>query len=268
MDRLELAYEEFAADIKRIEHLVELVKSIRKFGATSPEEAGGNDANVWEEAQVLWRQSKERRTDLPIVSGSLLMYMAGRFEFFVRQLVEVTAEEMASGVDSYGNLPDKFRVHLKSQTLEVVQNPRRYGYDDVVADGYLKDFARLLDGNYHATMVSATLLSLTDANLKSRMLTDITKRLGLENIWKDLGKQAFLKIALDTATDGETTAEAQSRLDAVMDERNSLAHPTSDMTFPDPEKVMETAKFLSALSQALRDLFRVYLAQWDAKSAI
>lgn len=150
---------------------------------------------------------------------------------------------------------------MKSQTIEVLQNPRRYGYDEIIADEYLKDFSTLIDGSYDATKVSVSLLSITDANLKSRMLADVAKRLGIESIWKDIGKQALMKLALETASDGETTKEAQVKLDELMEERNSLAHPTGDMTFPGPEKVLEGAKFLSALGQAIRDLFRVYLAQ-------
>jgi len=263
MDRLEIAYEDFVADIRRIEHLVEMIRSIKKFGASDIDRAEGEKSEVWEEANALLIQSKERRTDLPIMTGSLLMYMAGRFEYFVRQLVEITAEEMASSVDSYQKLPDKFRNHLKSQTIEVLQNPRRYGCDDLIADGYLKDFSTLLDGSYDATKVSVSLLSITDANLKSRVLADIAKRLGIETVWKDIGKQALMKLALETASDGETTKEAQVKLDELMEERNSLAHPTGDMTFPSPEKLLEDAKFLSALGQAIRDLFRVYLAQWN-----
>lgn len=263
MDRLEIAYEDFAADISRIEHLVDLILSIKKFGAVDVEQSESEKSEVWEEANELLSQSKERRTDLPIMTGSLLMYMAGRFEYFVKQLVEVAAEEMAGSVDSYQKLPDKFRYHLKSQTIEVLQNPRRYGYDELIADGYLKDFSTLLDGNYDATKVSVSLLSITDANLKSRMLADIAKRLGIESVWKDIGKQALMKLALETASDGETTREAQVKLDELMEERNSLAHPTGDMTFPSAEKVLEGAKFFSALGQAICDLFRVYLAQWN-----
>lgn len=144
MDRLEIAYEDFVADIRRIENLVELIHSIRRFGAADAEQTEGEKTKVWEEAYQLLAQSKERRTDLPIMTGSLLMYMAGRFEYFVRQLVEITAEEMASSVDSYQKLPDKFRSHLKSQTIEVLQNPRRYGYDEIIADEYLKISQRLL----------------------------------------------------------------------------------------------------------------------------
>ena len=266
MDRLELAYEDFSADLKRIEHLVELVRSLRQFGASESPEIQGE--HQWADGQEIWRSANARRTDLPLLAGALLTYLAGRFEFYVRQLIEVTAEEMAGVVDSYSQLPDKFKACLKSQILEIAQNPRRYGFDDVAAEGFLKDFATLIDGDYDANKVSSGLMSLTEANLKSRVLADVTKRLGMENVWKEVGKQAPLKLALEKGADGEATVEAQSRLDALMDERNGLAHPTGQMTFPDPDRVIETARFLKALSQSLRDLFRVYLVQWRPEGAI
>lgn len=261
MDRLQITCDEFLADLKRIEHLIDLVQVMRRFGASEIPETLEN--KEWDAAEALWHGAKERRTDLPLISGSLLMYLAGRFEFYVRQLVEVTAEEMARKVDSYLDLPEKYRHNLKKQVLEIAQNPSRYGFDNVGAEGHLKDFTALLNSKYDPNHVSSALLSLTEANLKSRVLTDITKRLGMKDLWKEVGKQASLKLALDTATDGETTAEAMSKLDSLMDDRNALAHPTDGMTFPDPEKVIETAKFIKAFSQSLRDLFLVYLAQWD-----
>jgi hypothetical protein len=263
MDRLEIAYAGFTADLKRIEHLVELVRSLRRLGAS--EFDGVAESAEWSEAEALWRDAKDRRTDLPLIAGSLLMYLAGRFEFFVRQSVEITGEEMAGAVESYSELPEMFRACLKSQVLELARNPRRYGFDDLVAEGYLKDFADLLNGAYDSNKVSARLLALTDANLKARVLADISKRLGMENFWKDWGKQAPLKLALEKAMDGEATAAAQSRLDALMEERNGLAHPTGEMTFPDPDKVVETINFVAALGQALRDILRVHLAQWALK---
>ena len=266
MDRLEIAYNEFSADLRRIEHLVELVRALRQFGASDPPEI--SEVREWSDARVLFQSAKDRRTDLPLLAGSLLMYLAGRFEFYVRQLIEVTAEEMAIAVNSYSDLPEKFRACLKVQVLELAKNPRRYGFDDVGAEGHLTDFADLLGGNYDANKVSSALMSLTDANLKSGALSDVTKRLGMEELWRDVGKQAPLKLALEKRTDGETTAEARSRLDVLMDERNGLAHPTGEMTFPDPEKVIETARFITALSGALRDLFRVYLAQWKSDRPI
>ena len=239
---------------------------MRKFGAT--ELAYGPKEGDWVEVRELLEKFKERRTDLPLIAGSLLMYLAGRFEYYVRQLVEGTAEEMAISVDCYRKLPKKFRACLKSQVLEVLQNPRRYGFDDLVAEGHLKDYSTLLDGHYNGNKVSSSLLALTEANLKSRVLADVTRRLGMEDLWKDIGKQASFKLALDKSTDQEATVEGQSRLDALMHERNELAHPTGQMTFPDPDKVIETVKYLRALSQALRDLFRVYLAQWPTQAEI
>lgn len=261
-----MVYNDFSSDLKRIEHLVVLIRSLREFAGSQL--SGSSGSSEWVESRDLWGKAKDRRTDLPLIAGSLLMYLAGRFEFFVRQLVETTAEEMAVAVDSFNKLPEKYCSCLKSQVLELAQNPRRYGYDDVAAEGCLKDFSHLIVGNYDPNRVSVALLGLTEFNLKARILADISKRLGMENLWKDLGKQSLLKLALEKTGDGETIREAQSRLDALMEERNGLAHPSGEMTFPDPEKVVETTRFVSALGQALTDLFRVYLVQWNSETTI
>ena len=261
-----MVYHDFSSDLKRIEHLVELIRGLREFaGSELPD---SYELSEWIESKDLWEKAKDRRTDLPLITGSLLMYLAGRFEFFVRQLVEITAEEMAGAVDSFNKLPEKYRSCLKNQVLELAQNPRRYGYDDVAAEGCLKDFSHLIDGDYDPNRVSVALLALTESNMKARVLADISKRLGMENLWKDLGKQSQLKLVLEKPSDGEATREAQSRLDTLMNERNGLAHPSGEKTFPDPEKVGETTRFVSALGQALTDLFRVYLVQWNSDTTI
>lgn len=257
MDRFAPVMAEFSADIDRIENLLELIKGLRDFGACSPPEV--EHANQWPEALGLWNQARARRTDLPILSGSLLLYLAGRFEFCMRQAIEVAAEEIAFSVSIYENLPDLLKTQIKIKTLEVAQNPARYGFDQKQSESFLVDLCIHLDGQYQPTRLPFQLIAITDSNLRSRALADLTKRVALENLWKELGKQSSLKLALEKTTDSETTAEAQSRLDALMDERNQIAHPTSTTTFPDPDKVRRAAGFLRVLTQAIIDLLRIHL---------
>ena len=250
------------ADVGRPEHLLALVKSFKDFGASTPPAKDAEDADLWPAATSLHEASKCRRTDLPVLSGSLQLYLAGRFEYCIRQIVEVVADQIALRSSSYSDLPDAIRSELKIRTLEVAQNPRRFGYDEGQADALLASLVASKGTTSAPLSISSTVLSLTESNMKDRVLADILKRVGMQDFWKDVGKQATVKLALGTASEGQTTVEAQARLNAIMDERNQVAHPTSNTQFPDPDQVLKAARFLKLLAATTVDLAKVYLASY------
>lgn len=264
MSALDAVLKDFAEDVERVEHLLILIKAFREFGASVPPDYTGSDP--WIVAKNLHEQSKSRRTDLPILSGSLQLYLAGRFEYCVRQIVEVLADEIASKATRYADLPDAVRASLKTWTLEIAQNPKRYGFDDLGAEALLADLVANLSSSGGPVSIRSSVLSITEANMKDRVIAELLKRVGMQEYWKDLGKQASVKLALEKATDAETTSEAQSRLNAIMEERNQVAHPTGSTAFPDPDKVMAAAKFLRTLATTTVELAKVYLAAYKQAS--
>lgn len=263
MSSLDPVLSDFNSDVERAEHLLSLVKTFREFGASTPPLRNPSDADPWPTATALHDASKLRRTDLPVLSGSLQLYLAGRFEYCIRQLVETVADEVASRATKYADLPDSIKNGLKSKTLEIAQNPRRYGYDESQTDALLTALVASKGCNAAPVPISSGVLALTDSNMKDRVLADLLKRVGMQDFWRDVGKQATVKLALEKNTDGEATAEAQARLNAIMDERNQVAHPTSSTQFPDPDQVLKAAGFLKTLAATTVDLAKVYLASYN-----
>lgn len=253
---------EFGADVERAEHLLSLVKTFREFGASNPFLGDSSEVDVWPAATALHEASKLRRTDLPLLSGSLQLYLAGRFEYCIRQIVEVVADEIAARARKYSDLPEPIRNELKAKTIEVVQNPRKYGYDEIQADALLSALVASKACVEPPISISSAVLSLTDSNMKDRILNDILKRVGIQDFWRDVGRQAKMKLVLEKAVDGEATAEAQARLNAIMDERNQVAHPTTATKFPDPDQVLKAANFMKTLAATTVDLAKVYLAAY------
>ncbi len=266
MNGLDEVLNEFRADVSRAEHLLTLVKTFRDFGASAPP-AIADSTTSWPESTALYEASKLRRTDLPLLSGSLQLYLAGRFEYCIRQIVQVIADEIASRANKYADLPESLRGELKCRTIQVAQNPGRYGYDELQAEALLAN----LVGNFQSVTgplsVSANVLSITESNMKDRVLAELLKRVGMNDFWKEVGKQANVKLHLEKNTDSETTAEAHSRLNAIMDERNQVAHPTSSTQFPDPDQVLKAASFLNTLASVTVDLAKVYLANYKPAGA-
>lgn len=253
---------DFRADVERAEHLLALVKSFKEFGASTPPARPAETSDPWQAATLLHDASKLRRTDLPVLSGSLQLYLVGRFEYCIRQIVEVVADEIAARSTRYADLPDSIKSELRTRTLEIAQNPRRYGYDDGQADALLASLVTSKGTTTAPLIISSTVLSLTESNMRDRVLSDILKRVGMQDFWKDVGKQATVKLELEKTLDGETTAEAQARLNAIMEERNQVAHPTSSTQFPDPDQVLKAARFLKMLAATTVDLAKVYLAAY------
>jgi hypothetical protein len=267
MSGLDEVLNDFGADVTRAEHLLEMVKTFREFGASTPPEAIVDGSAPWPEATALYEASKLRRTDLPVLSGSLQLYLIGRFEYCIRQIVQVIADEIASRARKYADLPDSLRTELKFRTIEVAQNPRRYGYDELQAEALLANLVENFQSVAGPLRVSSSVLSITESNMTGRVLADLLKRVGMNDYWKEVGKQATVKLHLETAADGETTVEAQSRLNSLMDERNQVAHPTSSTRFPDPDQVLKAAGFLGTIASVTVDLAKVYLASYKPTGA-
>jgi len=253
---------EFNVDVERAEHLLALVKNFREFGASTPPAIATGTLDPWPASTALHDASKLRRTDLPVLSGSLQLYLAGRFEYCIRQIVEAVADEIAARATKYADLPESIKSELRTRTLEIAQNPRRYGYDDGESDALLTSLVTSKGTTTPPLIITSTVLSLTDSNMKDRVLADILKRVGMQDFWKDVGKQTTVKLELETSTDNETTARAQARLNAIMDERNQVAHPTSSTQFPDPDQVLKAARFLKILAATTADLAKIYLAAY------
>ncbi|WP_139826394.1 HEPN domain-containing protein [Derxia lacustris] len=260
MSNLDHVLKDFRSDVERTEHLLNLIKTFREFGASTPPSSLHDGTTKWTTAMSLYDASKLRRTDLPILSGSLQLYLAGRFEYCIKQVVEVVADEIASRALKYANLPDCIKSELRIKTLEIAQNPRKYGFDDNQADAILTAFVESKADENKPINISSAALSITESNMKDRILTDILKRVGIQDYWKDVGKQTAIKLELETSSDGETTAKAQATLNAIMDERNQIAHPTSTTQFPDPDQVLNAARFLKTLACTTIDLAKIYLA--------
>ena len=267
MSRITQVHRDFCSDINRARHLLELIKHLRGFGASErPSKQGPKEAG-WVEAVELWEAAKERRTDLPLISGSLVLYLAGRFEYFARQVVETVAEEMAESIADYGSLPAVLRKELKTRTLQIAENPRRFGFEETQADLFLLNLAQNLEGGESPPSIRINVVSVTDSNLKDRALAELMKRVDLNSFWRDVGKQARVKLFLQTRDDRETTAQAQARLNGIMDQRNQIAHPTASTQFPDPDQVLLMIEYLQVLAEVTAELAQIHLAAFVQAAA-
>ncbi|MDN3445802.1 HEPN domain-containing protein [Microbacterium sp. APC 3901] len=249
----------FHSDLDRAEHLLQLIKDFREFAAERIPAEIEEERPSWKAAKSLHESAADVRTDLPVLAGSILLYICGRFEFFVRELVAAIGDELASSADKYESLPDGMRTELLARTIEIVKTPHKFNHTPATAAQLLIALSDSLRAPEEAStvIIESSVLTITDANMGQKVLSDIFKRVNINSIWPEIGKQASMKLIIGTASDGDCTKQAQQRLEKMMQDRNGIAHPTSNTTFPDPDQVLTSTAFLRALSSTLVELARI-----------
>lgn len=259
MTTSEDVYREFSADLTRVRRLLGLIGDFREFGA-SRKSGMAHESTPWAEADALLRTSAEVRTDLPLISGSLLLYCVGRFEFFARILTENAASEFAGLASTFDELPPSLRSVIRSKTLEICQAPSRFGYDELRADALLLRLAELMSGTVEVQELKSEVVSLTESNLRAEALAGLLKRVGVKDFWREVGKQAAIKLHLNVSDDGQCTKSAQAELDSIIMMRNQIAHPTSSTNFPDHEQVERHLSFLDKLAEVSSQIMDVHIS--------
>ena len=105
MSQLPSILQQFHDDLDRATDLLDLVRHFRAFaGSAVPTDVSGG-SSPWPEAVDLAGIAPSVRTDLPIMSGSILLYLCGRFENFVRDVVMAMGDEYAASATEYEDLP-------------------------------------------------------------------------------------------------------------------------------------------------------------------
>ena len=243
------ALDDFEKDIGRVEQLLRLIYTFRDFAGQAAELSG--------HAQDLYQVAQNARTDLPILSGSLLLYLCGRFEYFVRELVGTIVDDLVDKAATYEELPIALRKEVLTRTLQINLNPSKYNHNAPSASALAAQLANNLSSRSDGStsiFVDATTVTITESNMRPDVLVDLFKRVGINSLWDTLGKQLTLKSFLEEATDDGCKKAAIARLDDIMNERNKVAHPIGDVTFPDAAIVEDIAHYFRALAQVLVDL--------------
>jgi hypothetical protein len=235
-----------------------LIKHVRRFAAMEPN-ARHDDEDFIKAARDLRDLVRALSPDLPVMSGTLLLYLAGRFEHFVRMSFQNLCEGLASKCHSYAELPDKMRDNLRVFTAEVNLNPRKYGFDEVQAIGFMTTLVANVTSSTSLGPINSSCLSVTQNNMTPGMLAELFSRIGVGKLWSEMGKQAALKVHLSVTSDAEAEREAKARLEELMSLRNQIAHPSGTPSFPDPDQVIAYVGFVSVLASVLTDVSRVQL---------
>lgn len=257
----------FLDDLSRIERLVELTKILREFGDETP--SAIEEDKFIASAVHLKHEVKNSSTLFPVLSGTLLLYVSGRFENFVRTTFEALCDIYASKCTKFSELPEKMQTELVAFTAMVMPNPKKYGFDSIQTGIFIQNMSNNISdktesGEDKITLgeVNSKCLSITETNMNSDMVHKIFARIGITTIWQDVGKQASLKVHFETNTDNEVVTKAKKVLDDIMGIRNKIAHPSGEPEFPDATAVLKNIEYLKLLSTEIVSCCNVQVASF------
>ena len=243
------ALEAFHNDLSRIEKLIKLTETLKEFGDVSPPDNGVGDFYI---AATQLREDVRKSSALfPVLSGTLLLYISGRFENFVRATFETLCDLYAGKCKKFEELPDKMQVGLVYYTAMVMPNPKKFGFDSIQVSTFIQNLSENMSPDIELGDVNSKCLSITEANMSSVMMHDLFSRISLTTLWQEIGKQANLKVYFEINIDSEVTTKAKKVLDDIMGIRNKIAHPNGEPEFPDAIAVLNNIEYLKILASEI-----------------
>ena len=249
---MDLLLKEFQDDLKRVKKLLVFIKTLQTYAGTTP------SAGATAETHNVHTQSVACHADLTILVGTMILYLGGRFEHFVRTEFEEMCDTIAVRCNSYDRLPKEMRQTLIVRTAEVMSNPRKYGHADKGVEAFIKNLAENMNDRTQLRAINSACLSITYENMRPTILQDLFDRVGAKELWKSVGEQAPVKLLFETSDSAHAKNEAQSLLNKFMDVRNTIAHPSGNITWPGAPEVESYILFLEVLADALSQIVQVY----------
>jgi hypothetical protein len=250
---------DFDSDLSKVTAQLDFIEIIRKFISNIPQHDDPLLATPFGiEALKVHDGAKCIHSNLPLVSGTLILYTCGRFEAMARMLFEDLCQRLATNAGSFARLPKKMRANLPIFTAKVISEPRKYGHAENGVRTFVTTLASNLAVDAAVERVNHECLSLTEANMRAEVLTDLFGRIGVTNIWLQISEQATLKAFFHGDDSKQVETKARRKLDDLMDLRNRIAHPSGELEWPSVESLRDYIQFLRILARSMSELTCVY----------
>ncbi|MBU2965437.1 HEPN domain-containing protein [Amphritea sp. 2_MG-2023] len=247
---------EYHSDLNKVSALLTLTSSVKDFAGISSSETTEQDVFL-SHASDLHGISQENRANLVVLNGTLLLYVSGKFENFVRLTFEELCTNIADKAERYNYLPKEMRENHVRLTAEVIANPRKYGHGDLGVKSFIKVLSDNLTDEVDLESINTSCLSITSENMRPKIINDLFKRVGINNIWEKISQQAKLQLFLETHDPAKAKKDAEAYLNKLMDIRNNIAHPASSFSWPDSEYIGKSIEFLKVLGEVLAESLAV-----------
>jgi len=251
--------EEFQGDLAKIILHLDILQGLRAFSSHSPSEENFSGATAFiSDAITLQEKSGSVANIIPMANGVSILYLCGRFEDLVRALFEDLCMRLVRRANSYSNLPKKMRDNLPIYTAKVVYEPRKYGHAENGVRHFVNTLAQNLSVDAVISEVNHKCLSITEANMRADVLSELYSRIGVNNLWEQISSQTSVKVYFEDQHAKSVENMAKEKLNAVMDLRNKVAHPSGQISWPSDDAVRDYVKYFDNIGRALGEAVELY----------
>lgn len=230
---VEQPLDDFILVLSKSRALLSLIEEVKNFGAH--EFIDLNEKNN-EIINTIKHSIKQSSINMLILSGTLLLYTVGQFENYIKETLKTVGEEYASKAVSFEELPCNMQSQLVFQTAEIIQKPIKYGFLKSDVKSIVSQLAASMSSSGQVSINKDSLV-VTEQNMRPDILSELLKRFEIKDIWKDIAKQTSIKTFFTSENEFEIERTLKETLNNIMEDRNSIAHPSSNPSFPDIDTI-------------------------------
>jgi hypothetical protein len=260
-------FQDFSLDLERLKKILALAESTGKLRLHVFDPAMVSDNDLRATIVSLHAASQNAHAEMPIFNGVLLLYLAGRFENYVREIFEDLVNTLADECAEFAQLPKPMRENLVIYTAEVIANPRKYGHAENGAAAFVRTLADNLSGQ-PLTAVNSKCLSITSENMRPDVLADLFGRIGIKEVWEKIGHQAQVQQFFAVDQSEKATSLAKSFLKDFMELRNQIAHPSGALAWPRLDITLQHIQFCEVIARVLMELCTLWASTVGNKQVI
>jgi hypothetical protein len=246
-------FQDFSLDIERLKKILALAEATSTLRLHPLDPATVTNSDLRQAIVSIHTASQNAHAEMPIFNGVLLLYLAGRFENYVREIFEDLVNTLANDCEEFVQLPKTMRENLIAYTAEVIASPRKYGHAENGVAAFVRTLADNLSGQ-PLTAVNSKCLSITSENMRPEVLADLFGRIGINQIWEKIGQQTQVQQFFAVEQPDKATSLARSFLKDFMDLRNQIAHPSGALAWPRIDITLRHIHFCEVIAQVLMEL--------------
>jgi RiboL-PSP-HEPN len=247
MQRFEMGItlNEFQDDVARLLLSLDLLHNVGEL-PTYPIPEGIEGSEFVKSATELHEFVRANKASILMWPPAIILYVCGRFEYYVKSAVETAAQEIATASTSYNRLPEDMRNNYYRLSIEAINYPRRYGYNAEETARMIKSLSDNLSED--SIDLDYERITITASNMRSDVVNELFKRIGFGDYWKIVGDNLDCRRHYQTYDNKVVISSVKKELEDMMDLRNSIAHPASGTTLPNLDATRKAILFFRMLS--------------------
>ena len=239
---MQIALREFLVQVSSIERTLEIRDRLIAVGQDSPRHLNPSSTVLRRTVRRIGLSGMQ-----PGLDGSVLL-LAAAFEQFVADVMIAFTSYLPQKVPTYANLPNAIRSANERLTGEAISTLRsrftefeRKRFVDNLSNCQSRVVPYVLNGEA---------IALNSRNLTSGTFRELISRLGVQDIWSEIGKTRSLKAWSGLGGSKAARSRAEALLNELISNRNQISHRTGGTTLG-PDVIRSYIQFERVLASSL-----------------